>query len=802
MLMKKNIILQSLAFLALFVGSGCSRESLHSDGQGEGLKITLSCGYDTKATQDGVGNENLIKTVDVFLFKKSDLDTYGESATYTYRFHEEPSASTNYTMYIGSAFATEEPHTIYAIVNAPYTSESERTAAFGDNSSQKSLSVLKALSLSESSRHTFTKGASAPYSLADEGDLALVMTGRADNVAISTSSGTNIVGTADIDLSRLAAKVTMDFYLQDELVNDVKGDGSIIETWTPVTEGGALRAYLCNGNESIELGYTTVPTVGSASLFDYEPSTQMTSITGKSGYSAAFTMPSFYTYPESWTKGDVNEPYIKLIAQWQLSRTTATGTTTSQKETYYKVMLPNSISQFERNTWYNLVLDVTQLGGTSERDAVPVVPSYQVADWGEENIVISTLVKSYYLSVSEENKNLNFYTDKVEIPFTSSGNVSLASVTITMHDYLTDEMVTIDNAAKGWVSINNTSNLLTINRHIASNFPDEYDVSRYIFDIVLHLDDDVSYPAKYDQTLRVTQYPPLFITSLDGTATGDSSPTVYINGKTEKSSSAVSQFDNSTPAVTSVSLANASHFLGSLSKPSNAIPAVGASGYTGVNQNPNLYTVSSTHISFSVTYGNGTKADVVIGDPRGPKTNKFSETSDLLNGNGGSALTNYRPAAEDTKNVIAPQFMSASSYGKSVTMSYEGAVKRCASYQEYGYPAGRWRLPTLAEIEFLQELNADGKIPSLYEIIKNPSDNFISGYWAAGKEIYVNPGFVDVSGATLSYSSSNFEYNNGDPKVYRASVRCVYDTWYWGDNHSTTTAGSWLGFKTNLNDTF
>ena len=798
MLMKKNIILQSLAFLALFVGAGCSRESLHSDGQGEGLKITLSCGYDTKATQDGVGNENLIKTVDVFLFKKSDLDTYGESATYTYRFHEEPSASTNYTMYIGSAFATEEPHTIYAIVNAPYTSESERTAAFGDNSSQKSLSVLKALSLSESSKHTFTKGASAPYSLADEGDLALVMTGRADNVAISTSAGTNIVGTADIDLSRLAAKVTMDFYLQDELVNDVKGDGSIIETWTPVTEGGALRAYLCNGNESIELGCTTVPTVGAASLFDYEPSTQMTSITGKSGYSAAFTMPSFYTYPESWTKGDVNEPYIKLIVQWQLSRTTASGTTTSQKETYYKVLLPNSISQFESNTWYNLVLDVTQLGSTSESDAVPVVPSYQVADWGTENIVISTLVKSYYLSVSEENKNLDFYTNTVEIPFTSSGNVSLASVTITMHDYLTDEMVTIDNAVKGWVNINNTSNLLTINRQIASNFPDEYDVSRYIFDIVLHLDDDDPVSPKYDQTLKVTQYPPLYITNLDGTATSDSSPTVYINGKTEKSSgTGVFQFDNSTPTVSSLSVADASHFIGSLTKPSGAIPAVAS----GVNQNPNLYTVSATHISFSVTYGDGTKADVVIGDPRGEITN-FNTDANRLNAGGGSALTNYRPAAEDTKNVIAPQFMSASSYGKTVVMSYEGAVKRCASYQEYGYPAGRWRLPTLAEIEFLQELNADGKIPSLYEIIKNPSDSYISGYWAAGKEIYVDPGFVDVSGASLSLSDIYLQYDNGDAKQYRASVRCVYDTWYWGDNHSATTSGSWLGFKTNLNDTF
>ena len=181
-------------------------------------------------------------------------------------------------------------------------------------------------------------------------------------------------------------------------------------------------------------------------------------------------------------------------------------------------------------------------------------------------------------------------------------------------------------------------------------------------------------------------------------------------------------------------------------------------------------------------------------------TNKFSDASDRLNGGGGSALTNYRPTAEDTKNVIAPQFMSASSYGKSATMTYEGAVKRCASYQEYGYPAGRWRLPTVAEIEFLQELNEDGKIPSLYEVLNESTE--ISGYWAAGKEIYVNPGFVDVSAASLSYTGGNFLYDKGHTKKYRASVRCVYDTWYWGDNHSATTSGSWRGFKTNLNDTF
>lgn len=807
--MRKNILFHGLTYLALFFWAGCATEPINSDGEGEGLKIVLSCGYESKTTQAGVGNENLIKTVDVFLFEKSDLDTYGEAATYTYRFHEEPSVNTSYTMYIGSAFAAEEPHTVYVIVNAPYASESERSTAYGDdnNSTQKSMAELKALPLSESTLHSFTAGGGAtppytpPYSVASDANFALVMTGQVDNVAISTSAGTNIIGTADVELSRLAAKVTMDFYLQDELVKDVKGDGSIIETWTPVTEGNALRAYLCNGNQSIELGCTTVPTVESASRFDYNPDTRMTAIAGKSGYSAAFTMPAFYSYPESWTKGEVNEPYIKLITQWKLSRTTASGTTTSQKETYYKVMLPNAISQFERNTWYNLVLDVSQLGGSSESDAVPVVPSYQVADWGDEDIVISTLVKSYYLSVSEDNKNLKMYSDKVEIPFTSSGNVSLSSVTITTHDYLTDEYITFDNGVKGWVSIDNTNNLLTVNRHIVNDFPDSYDVSRYIYDIVLHLDDDEAVPPKYDQVVTVTQYPPLYVTSIDGSADNDSSPTVYINGITTTNVQ-TSIFDNS--GASSISLPNASHFLGTISKPSVSVPDMSSDKYTGVNQNSNLYTVNATHISFSVTYGNGTKADVVIGDPRGAKTDDFSVSSDLLSGGSGDSgkyLKNYRPAAENTKNVIAPQFLCASSYGKSATMSYEGAVKRCASYQEYGYPAGRWRLPTLAEIEFLQELNADGKIPSLFEVIEEST--YISGYWAAGEEIYVNPDFVDVSGATLNLVEDGvnkfFQYTKaGASKKYQASVRCVYDTWYWGESHSATTSGSWLEFQTSL----
>lgn len=791
--MKHNILCQALAGIVLFLGTGgCTVESLHTGEEGEGLKITISCGPETKVTQDGVGNENLIKTVDVFLF-------HNTAEKYTHRFHEKPDVNTNYTMYVGSSFATESEYTIFTIVNYPYTDLSDLDTDFGTNgdaASRKTLAELKAIALSESSNHTFTKGAAAPYSLADEGDLSLVMTGQADNVAISTSSGTNVIGTANIDVKRLAAKVTMDFYLQDELVNDVNGDGSVIETWTPITDGNAIRAYLCNGNQSIQIGGT-----GAASLFDYNPDTNMKSIAGKSGFTAAYSMPAFYSYPESWTKGEANEPFIKLIVQWKLSRTTAGGTFTSQKETYYKVMLPTAVDAFAANTWYDFKLDVTQLGATSESDAVPVVPSYQVADWGSENILISTLVPSYYLSVSEENKNLKFYTDKVEIPFTSSGNVEFSSIDIHITYFVDGTTHHFDNDVVKWASIDNVNNILTINRPIASDFPDEYDISPYTFEITLHLvDEGVS--TRYDQVLTAVQYPPLFISFQDtkeGISDGDrnTKPTVLINNYKPNTSGTDSKDVWDDTGNNTRTLANHTHFLGTLPVPSAVLAAAS-------NNNPKLYTITATNIDFELNYDNQIY-HAVIGDPRGASTDAYSESGEKLSGgNDSNKLTNYRPAAENTKNFIAPQFMCASSYGKTAAVSYEGAVKRCAAYQEYGYPAGRWRLPTVAEVTFLQELNDDSRIPSLFAA---STGSQILGYWTAGKELYTTSGFVDLSeGATLAISGDNphiYQYTKSpEAKPYRGFVRCVYDTWYWGENHSATTNTSWLGYKPNLGDSF
>ena len=61
--------------------------------------------------------------------------------------------------------------------------------------------------------------------------------------------------------------------------------------------------------------------------------------------------------------------------------------------------------------------------------------------------------------------------------------------------------------------------------------------------------------------------------------------------------------------------------------------------------------------------------------------------------------------------------------------------------------------------------------------------------------------FLDMTGATNSTNGETVRSSIGGTN-YNGFVRCVYDTWYWGDLHSSTTSGSWLGYKTSLTDSF
>ena len=193
------------------------------------------------------------------------------------------------------------------------------------------------------------------------------------------------------------------------------------------------------------------------------------------------------------------------------------------------------------------------------------------------------------------------------------------------------------------------------------------------------------------------------------------------------------------------------YMIGSVSSKDDALS-------TSKNNNGFNMIVHPTILDESLKMGDG--AAFIVGDSR-------VTTVETIANIGG--LSNYKGTRTDVLSIVSPGFMIASSYGKTYPMGFDYAKKRCASYQENGYPAGRWRIPSPGEIEFLVKLSNNGFIPSLFD----------GEYWAADGRYY---------------NSSDSQFHNANTNTTQA-VRCVYDTWFWGEEPYQANATIWLGFR-------
>ena len=198
----------------------------------------------------------------------------------------------------------------------------------------------------------------------------------------------------------------------------------------------------------------------------------------------------------------------------------------------------------------------------------------------------------------------------------------------------------------------------------------------------------------------------------------------------------------------------------------------------------NFYTTDIKVTAFSKTnktyMANGETVNYMIGDPRKkasevyPKVTSWNNwlnyylANNTPNGtwsNAGNIMICSQAPVD--RNVIAPHFLVSSALNAMVDddgqmVTFANAVKRAATYQEAGYPAGRWRLPTEAEIAFIIARQSDGTIPILYS--KN------TDYWSGSGRL-ANAG--DTGNKDIAFT------NPSSPDV-QTSCRFVYDLWYWG----------------------
>ena len=534
------------------------------------------------------------------------------------------------------------------------------------------------------------------------------------------------------------------------------------------------------------------------------------------------TKTPFYSTPVKWFYGSSEEPYLKLVIPWDRVEYNGDVRTVKQsKQYYYRVYCPGSAgdgvdydAEFLRNHWYKVILNVGILGSETDGGEIIIEGTYYVAGWqereaqgqgepGEGTVNDSDkeaeIKGARYLFVNETEYKL-FNINTLMIPYITSDPCEVVGFHAERYNFsgTTKQLEEISNGADWGMTVQpvTTSTGAHISfTHILDNDLNgsTYDVSEYTITFRIRQISNTD----YYKDITIHQYPAIRIDLQWNSGSDDTNKGyAFVNASTKKQ-------EEQNKWTSNTIRNNWNYYLGSS-------PGYGSSS----NDNRNMVVIETTVLP--------SDSEFMLGDPR-------SSYIDNLNASWPSSTVAQREAVADwsfsspsidpgnrklkyyypvdksnaANNIIAPKFRIASSWGATQPVSYANAFRRCASYQEDGYPAGRWRLPTVAEIQYIAKLNADGKIKRLLgsDSLRNNQNQIeeTTNYWS-------NSGYTTVYNGTNAEWQSYQSINMPMPVLGTNSslissttvqsgnsvyIRCVYDDWYWGDDRVDKTTFTW-----------
>ena len=586
--------------------------------------------------------------------------------------------------------------------------------------------------------------------------------------------------TGSIPMTRVAAKLQIYLNVPDTL-HVYNKDGSGFAVWKSdrshmsIVFNNGLMDYTLNGKD------TSHPDSSFYNSMQVDMHKYATMTRNTVDYDYSHT--PFYSYPFSWKETDTHVPTFIIAVPWsKLNPGTGSDTYGTPEITYYQVH-PNMLTgKLQSNYFYRMYMKIETVGSTDNTTPVDITPSgYRIQPWGEVKVnthkdVTGDLYRYTYLVVDPTSVVLN-NTSTTTLHYTSSSALT-KDTKITKVEYnsyetpgqVTHHTLTADDLAK-----------LTTNRY-------ELDYTSTPGQIrFTHNVDDGTYAAKtitiqvanddgLSELVTITQYPAIYMHTFDG---DNAFVDGYFSHVADPASSIGDAIYNSRyNAYNSVDWNiysyNGSYYTDYPNGANVTVPygsMVKALAQTSggiVNNSITEITVTSFNSNNGFYEANGTKYYYQIGDPR---ENAEYTSSDLqpyltkqeydnrvfwltLTSWGDNAAKIKK--ASDTKTIIAPQFFVSSGWNSSTSVTFANAQKRAATYQEAGYSAGRWRLPTEAEIMFITARQREGVIPVLFAMDSS------SNYWASSGRLYRNGQFYDASSNAQGY------------------MRFVYDTWYWG----------------------
>lgn len=728
--MKK--IYSGILFMAgLLALSSCDKSGTEIMEEGGAITISLSSAeLVTRATREGEDtyNENTIKRIDWFLYEKGktsgqavkfgrvdNLNAKGEE-TIRVNVTEEEVNSLIFPKTLGKNVCD-----VYLIVNLPD----------GVTISGTSVAELEALAIEAG----FASGTQESFVMTGEGEATIV-----DRKKILAASGT-------INVDRVASKIS----LTAKVAKSIVVDGT---TW--VSDPSSMKIQFCKGQSTAVLSGDP-PTAVAASSFDYEKRTYTENTeTTENGFTIWNGDP-FYSYPKTWSSGDKDaEPYLLIELPWSSEG----GATNTYKSCYYKVFL--SSEELVRNTWYDITLTLSVLGSFTETEPTVMITGleYKVCNWS--SFAFSAEIQAARYLVVDQNEYVMNNIPTLEIPFLSSHECELVDKKVTKRNIISGGDIDVTSGYELYIDGSNIVYTKVLdNKYISPTF----DFVPYTITMTIQHKDD----SNFFETIKIIQYPAIY--GLD-----DQNSDYADDGNKKVNNHNGYAFVNGYNDLTSIGKQDLFANCPGLSTKSD-----------GSASNPQTY--SPNMYVFTVTNLTGTP--YIIGDPRTEDIDKglvdakriyrnksttataWVQAPALYDGNTNRGLKYYYPTdgSDATKNMIAPKFRIASSYAVLTSNTYEAAKsldgmrKRCASYQEDGYPAGRWRLPTEAEFKFILSQVDKKSLPPIY----NPNTT----YWCAhGLGTPKGSGVVDM------------DYKDSDTDDH--STRCVYDEWYWGSEPALT----------------
>ncbi len=548
-----------------------------------------------------------------------------------------------------------------------------------------------------------------------------------------------------------------------------------------------------------------------------------------------------YSYPVAWSTGRPDytqplpsQPYLKLEMDWR--RTEANGYSYDRRKYYYKVILP--VSSLERNYWYHFNIDVSILGSETDEGKAYLFPTtYYILDWQNKSVPIdkyAVISKARYLSVDTKPKSLN-NLNTLSVPFLSSHDVKIVEGSVTArrpyYGEITNESQVVnkyntkyhawvrknadgtyyleyngqdqdpngnpDYEPSGWLS--NTSTSIEFDHELQNDYTkDDFDYSPYTIEFDIVHDDLTAGVYPYNEYLKhitIIQYPGIYIESCmnsdteikkkgnvygydNGTAPWLGMPWGYVyidNGRFIRRDN-ITNASSSDPYYHLSTDNNKREYqwrtvwytgggrdifrINVTVLPKNSEFVIGDPRIDG-------YDTTKPVLGYSFTNNGNTEADKILPNRNDSDVSNFTPAP-VVDGdvNAPLALTGetrplmyYRPTEKSgrTINMLAPAYRISTKLGGTEfgNLTESQAKYRCAGYQEDGFPGGRWRIPTMSEIKFIAQLSAKG----VFEFM------FRGDYWSANGVVNVNTNSGTVTTSTNS----------------TALLRCVYDSWYWGD---------------------